>query len=445
LLLTELIVVLALILVNGFFAGAEIAVVSVRRTRLQQLVDGGGLGAKALAALRAEPERFLATVQVGITIVGTTAAAFGGAALARHLEPVIARLPWLAAEAEKVALGIVVVLISYLSLVLGELVPKSLALRLAEGYALVVAKPLQGLAWLARPIVWFLTASSNLVLRPFRDRTTFMEARISKEELQQMVEEAAETGALHEHASEIASRALEFDKLTLREVMIPRNRLDALPLRAGPDQVRRFMLEERRSRVPVYDGTVDNIVGYVSAKDISALAWERQLIVLKDLLRPIKVFPETVPAIEVLRFMRRERQRIAIAVDEHGVVSGMVTFEDLVEELVGDFFSEDEQDQHPIIRADDGSAVVRGEVPIRDINRELDIALEQPDGISTIAGLCAHLANGIPNRGARLAANDGVVLVVLEATLRAVKRVRVIGPTPPEAGLEAEVQSAAPA
>jgi putative hemolysin len=426
-----LLVIVALIVANGVFAGAEIAVVSLRRTRVHQLVENGRTGAAALTALRAHPERFLATVQVGITLVGTAAAAFGGSRLSDDLAPLIARVPFLAEHAEGIAFGIVVVGISYLSLVLGELVPKSLALRSGEPYALLMARPLLGLSWLARPIVWFLTASSNVVLRPFSDRTNFLEARISKEELQQMVEEAGETGALHEHASEIASRALAFDKLLLRDVMIPRNRIAALPLRASTDQVRQFTLEERRSRIPVYDGTLDNVVGYVSAKDVSAMAWEGQLIVLQDLLRPIKLFPETVAAIEVLRFMRRERQRIVVVVDEHGALSGIVTFEDLVEELVGDVFSEHDEEEHLIVRAPDGSAVVRGEVPLREINRELGLALEEAEGITTLAGLCTKLASGIPNRGARLAANDGIVLVVVDATARSVRKVRIVPPGPP--------------
>ena len=322
--------------------------------------------------------------------------------------------------------------ISYLSLVLGELVPKSLALRFNETYALLMAGPLLGLAWLARPVVWFLTTSSNVLLKPFADRTNFMEARISKDELQQMVEEAGETGALHEHASEIASRALDFDKLLLRETMIPRNRVDALPLQASQEEVRRFLLEERRSRVPVYDGSLDNVVGYVSAKDIVALAWEGRLFVLQDLLRPVKVFPENVQAIEVLRFMRREHQRLAIAVDEHGALSGLVTFEDLVEEIVGDVFSENEADPQQIVLSADGSATVRGDVAIRQVNRELGIELDAPPDVTTLAGLCTKLAGGIPNRGARLAANDGVVLVVLDATVRTVRRVKVIPPPTPE-------------
>jgi putative hemolysin len=424
--LTELVVILALIIANGVFAGAEIAIVSLRHTRVQQLVESARVGAKTVAALRAEPERFFATVQVGITVVTTTAAAFGGARIARNLEPLLRPLPFIGHNADGVALAIVVVLISFLSLVLGELVPKSLALRRSERYALLMAKPLALLSRVAKPIVWLLTATSNLVLRPFSDRTNFSESRISKEELEQMVDEAAKTGAIHEHASELASRALAFDRLSLADVMVPRARVDALPIRATTDQIRRFMLEERRSRIPVYDRSLDDVLGYVSAKDIVSLAWDGGPVVLSDLVRKVQLFPETVSAIEVLRFMQRERQRIAIAVDEHGVVSGMVTFEDLVEELVGDIFSERDEGVAPLTREPDGSLTARGDTPIRDVNRELGIELEEPQGVTTMAGLAIALAGGIPNRNARLAAADGSVLVVLEVSARTVKRVRVI-------------------
>jgi len=426
--LTELFVIFALTVLNGIFAGAEIATVSLRPSLLRQLVESSRAGAKTVAALRARPERFFATVQVGITVVTTTAAAFGGARMARHIAPMLRPLPYVGHDADGLALVIVIVLVSFLSLVLGELVPKSLALRHSEGYALLMAKPIAAMSRLAAPIVWLLTATSNLVLRPFSDRTNFAESRISKEELEQMVDEAAKTGAIHEHASELASRALAFDRLRLSDVMIPRARIDALPMRATTDQVRRFLLEERRSRIPIYDRSLDDILGYASAKDIVSLAWDGGPVVLADLLRSVKFFPETVPAIEVLRFMRRERQRLAVVLDEHGIVSGMVTMEDLMEELVGDVFSEHEEGAPPLVREPDGSAVVRGDTAIREVNRELGIDLDEPPGATSIAGLCEILAGGIPNRNARLAGGDGSVLVVLEATSRAVKRVRVIPP-----------------
>jgi putative hemolysin len=426
-LFSELIVILALILANGVLSGAEIAVVSLRRTRIEQLLDERRAGADALAGLRAQPERFLATVQIGITVISTTAAAFGGSTLARHLVPLITRVDWLATHAQPIALAIVVAAISYLSLVLGELVPKSLALRVGESYALAVARPLRWLSSATNPLVVLLTATSNLILKPFRDRTNFMEARLSREELQLMVDEAAKTGTLDQHVGEIASRAIAFDQLALADVAIPRDHIDALPRNATEEQIRRFMLEERRSRIPVYEGALDNLVGYVSAKDIISIAWEGKLVVLEDLLRPLKMFPETTPAIDVLRSMRRERHRIAAAVDEHGSVTGIVTVEDLVEELVGEVFSEHEEARPQIVRGVDGSALVRGDVPLRDVNRELGLSLET-DSASTIAGLATQLAGGLPNRRARLAAHDGTVLEIVDVGARVVRSVRLIPP-----------------
>jgi putative hemolysin len=425
--LTELLIIVLLIFANGFLSGAEIAVVSVRKTRITALVDEGRSGARALAALRGQPERFLATVQIGITVVGTAAGAFGGASFASDLEPLFKPVPFLAPYARDIAFGTVVALISYLTLVLGELVPKSLALRAAEPYALLVSPALTALSWLARPLVWLLTASSNVILKPFADRTNFTESRVSREELQELVDEAAKTGALAEHTSELASRALEFERLTGADIMIPRNRIVALPRNANQQDIRRCLLEERRSRMPIYDGSLDNVVGYVTAKDLLPLAWEEKLIVLSDVQRPIRTFIESTPATQLLEFMQRERQQIAILVDEHGATAGMVTFEDLVEELVGEVMSEHEKGVAALEREPSGTLVTRGDVALREIERELELELAAPAGITTVGGLCAALAGGvIPQKGARLADPSGLVLEVLDASPRFVRRVRLI-------------------
>jgi putative hemolysin len=376
-------------------------------------------------ALRHEPERFLATVQVGITVVGATAAAFGGATVAVRIEPWIARVPGVGHYAEGIALGLVVALVSFLSIVLGELVPKSLALRSAEPFALAVARPLQGLAWLARPVIWLLTRSSNLLLAPFGDRTTFTEARMSVDELTQLVESATRTGALHQDAAEIASRALEFGDLTAADVMVPRNRIHALPRNATEDELRRFLLEEGHARIPVYEGTLDNVVGYVVAKDLVGLLFERQLIVLDDLVRPAYFTPETARAVAVLREMQRRRVHLAIVVDEHGGVSGLVTLEDLVEELVGEIVGEAREEEALVRREPSGSALVRGDAPIREVNRELDLDLEEHETFSTVAGLAIHLAGGIPQKGARLTAQDGTLIEVVDANPRVVRSLRL--------------------
>ncbi|GAO04702.1 hypothetical protein PSR1_03597 [Anaeromyxobacter sp. PSR-1] len=415
------------------FAGAEIAVIAMRKTRLAQLVEQGRAAAGAVLRLRDAPERFLATVQVGITVIGASAAAFGGASIAGRLAPVLERIPPLAPYAHQLSLALVVALVSFLSLVLGELVPKSLALRAPERYALLVGRPLLGLSHLVRPVVWLLTASSNLLLRPFGDRTTFAEARLSAEELEQLVDEAGRAGALDAPTAEIASRALAFRDLTAGDVMVPRSRVKALPADATQDDLKRLLLEEGRARMPVYDGTLDDVIGYVMAKDLAAIAWERELIVLADLVRPVHFVPEGAKAVHVLRDMQRRRSQIAVVVDEHGGMAGILTLEDLVEELVGDILGEAEEPQ-PLFEVEPGgAAVVRGDAPIREVNRALHLDLPEGEGYTTVAGLVIAVAGAMPERGARLRLADGTEAEVVEATPRVVRRVRLVPPPPGEA------------
>lgn len=422
--LTEVAIILVLVLANGFFAGAEIAVVSIRKSRLDELVEHGRRGARAVLTLKQQPERFLATIQIGITVVTATAAAFGGASIAARLEPILDRVGWIGGHAEAVAIAIVVAAISFLSIVLGELVPKSLALRHAEAYALLVGRLLVMLSTLARPLVALLTASSNLILRPLGDRTTFTEARHSPDELQQLVEEAAQAGTVHPRAGEIASRALEFPELTVADVMVPRE--DVVMLPRGPwEDVRRLLLEHTHSRMPVFDGRTDNVVGYVNVKDLLALAWEQKLIVLEDVMRPPFFVPESQRAVDLLQSMRTKRVPFAIVVDEQGGVAGIVTIEDLLEELVGEIFSEHSQPPPQMIRVEpDGSVLINGAAPVREVNRELGLGLPEEGDWTTIAGLCLAIAGRIPAQGEIVRLPHGLQLEIVDASPRRIRTVR---------------------
>lgn len=424
----ELIIIIGLILVNGVFAGAEIAVVAVRASRIKELADAGSGAARALAQLRSDPERFLSTIQVVITVVGAAAAAFGGSVFADHLAPVLAKLPWLAPYSEEVALGLVVTLISVMSLMFGELVPKSLALRTSETYALIVARPLLLLARLFELPVRTLTASANLVLKLFGDKTTFMESRISLEELRSIVGEAKERGDVQPNAGAIASRALEFAELTAADVMVHRSFVLAIGAQAKAPQIEEIILQGVHQRFPVYEGTLDNVLGYVLWRDVLPLIRRREPIELPKLLRPTLFVPQSKSAPALLEEMRRRRTHLAIVVDEHGGTAGIVTLEDLLEELVGEITSEHAPAEHDSIqRAPDGSALVAAAMAIRDVNRELALALEEPDDVSTLGGLCLSLAGDhIPRIGERFTARDGTTLEVADASARRVRTVRVI-------------------
>ena len=418
---TDLLIVLGFLIANGLFAGAEIAVLSVRKTRLREFTRRKDKRALAVKSLRDHPEHFLATVQIAITTVGTAAAAVGGARLEESLRP----------KFESVGLGAtaslisVVLLIVFVELVIGELVPKSLALRYSDRYSFFVGRPLLVLSHIMRPLVWLLTATSNLVLRFFGDKTTFTETRLSRDELQQLVEEAAKTGSLDPRASEIASRALGFGEVTVAEVMVPRNRVVAIRRSAPPEEVQRLILEEGHSRMPVYDGTIDNIVGYIVARDVLALAWQEGLIVLEDILRPPHKVPESTRALDLLRELQRRRTQMAVVVDENGGLSGLVTAEDLIEELVGDIMSEDDVPEQYFVREPQGTILVQGWAAVRKVNRDLHLDLPVGKDRTTVAGLCMSLAQAIPQAGERLTTDNGTVLEVIEASPRRVRRVRI--------------------
>lgn len=415
---------MGLILLNGIFAGAEIAIVSVRRTRVRELAEEGSRSARAVDRLRSNPDGFFATVQIGITVVSATAAAIGGANLAAELAPPLRQMG-LGAAANQVAFAVVVGGISYLSLVLGELVPKSLGLRFAEGYAMMIARPLVGLGKLARPLVWLLTASSNLVLRFFGDKTTFSEGRMSAEELQQLVEDAGRTGSVDEETTEIASRALELKDVWVGAVMVPRHKIVAIEREASLDEVREIVMESGHTRLPVKDGSLENLAGYIVAKDLLAVAWQGGPAAISDIVRPAYFVPESMKALDALREMQKRRLQLSIVVDERGSVAGLVTVEDLVEELVGEIVSEHELPVKFTEELGDGRYVVAGGTAIRDVNRELGAELPEADGYSTIAGLCLSLSGKIPARGETFTSSDGSELEILDATPRRIRRVAI--------------------
>jgi putative hemolysin len=421
--LSQLAVLLGLTALNAFFAGAEIAILSVRRSRLRELADEGRTPARAALRLRERPEQFLATVQVGITVVGASAGAFGGVVLEQPVADLLRQLG-AGAWADRLALACVVALVSSLSIVLGELVPKSLALRASDQVALLAAPPLLLLSRIASPAVWLLTAASNLVLRPFRDRTTFTESRLSPEELRQLVEEAAEAGALDAHTGEIASRALDLGELRVSAVMVPRGSIVALEATATPDEVRAALRDRPFARYPVRGEREDDVLGYVMARELYAQLLEGRLD-LRAALRRIPFFPEQTRAVDVLRALQAGRTRIGIVVDELGAVAGLVSLEDLAEEVLGEIFAEHETPTGIVQPDGPGAWLAAGTAPLHELNRELGLDLPVEPGWSTLAGLILHVTGTIPAPGTRVDLPGGVRAEVVESTSQRVRRVRL--------------------
>jgi putative hemolysin len=418
----DLAIIVALTLVSGLFAGAEIAVVAFRRSRLVGRADARS---RAVHTLRTDPDRFFATVQIGITVIGAFAAAFGGARLARHLTPLLGRAGLGEGTAEGFSLAIVVAALSFLSLVLGELVPKSLALKYSERYARLVARPLLALGWLARPLVRVVSGTSNLILRLFGDHTTFSEARLTADELRSMVDEARAAGSVDPDVGKMAARAIEISDVTVADIMVPRHQIVSLPRDASVAEMKRVVLEEGHSRMPIYDGAPDNVVGYLVAKDLLRLEWDGDVVVLNDLVRPPHFVPETMRAIDLLDELRERRLQLAIVVDEQGALAGLVTVEDVVEEVVGEIVSEREEPTRLVSPEPDGALLVPGSASVRSLNREADLNLPEGESYSTIAGLCLQLEGAIPPRGRRFSLDDGTSLEVADVSPRRVRSVRI--------------------
>lgn len=417
----EVAFVIGLIVLGGAFAGAEIAIVSVRSSRLRELAETSRRG-RALQDLRANPERFLATVQVGITVIGATAAAFGGATLAAETTPFMTGLGLSEDTAERIALGMVVALVSYLSLVLGELVPKSLALKWPERYALVSAPVLSLLARISSPIVWFLTASSNTVLRVFGDRTSFSESRISRDELLHLVDEAGEAGAVHPRASDIAARAIELGSLRVSAVMIPRGGIQFVAFDAKREDLIALIDESEEDRFLIARGPED-VIGYVTARDIAHL-FAQGTCELASKLRPVHIVPETALALDVLGVLQSRRIPIAIVVDESGSIEGMVDIDDLAEEVVGTLVAGDTE-TIGLVHEADGALLIPATARVHVINRILQLDLPQSPRWSTLGGLVLNELGVMPQPGARITLADGTSLEVVEVSAHRIQRLRL--------------------
>lgn len=405
--------------------------ISLRRTRVEAMVEDGGKAARAIKALRENPERFLATVQIGITLVGATAAGFGGASIAQRIAPTLSGWPLIGPYAEELALGTVVITVSSLSLVMGELVPKSLALRNAERYALVVALPFEALAYAARPAVWALTGASNLVLRFFGDSTSFTETRHSREELVQLVDEATGAGTVDAEAGMIASRALDLDEIDAEDIMVPRNRIVALPSSMPAAALIEFIGKTIYSRVPVHRGDLDDLVGAVRLRDALLAARHQDPVDLAALAEPVPFVAEWTSGTQLLRTMQRDRSHLAMVVDEHGTTRGLVTVEDIFEELVGEIAEQPGNPAPLFTRETDGSVLADAAIPVHELARELDLELPEGESYATLAGLANYLAGRIPAPGERFDVGEGISLEVVEASPRRVRKVRLHLSVPP--------------
>jgi len=401
--LVELVLIAVLILLNGFFAGAEIAVISARPSRIRPLAERGDRRAASLLRLKAEPDRFLATVQIGVTVVGTLASAVGGVAAVERLEPLFASVPvpWVRDVAEPLAVGCVVLVIAYASLVVGELAPKSLAMRHAETLALLVARPIEWLSRASRAAVTLLTASTGLLLRLVGQRAKEASPFHTLDDLRAVVREAERQGLA---AGALVRGVFEIQDAAVREILTPRSEVVGLARRASLREAVRVARESGYSRFPVYDGTLDDVQGLVHARDVYEAALRGDSADIGGLVRPALVVPETKKASELLAEIRRAGIHMAMVVDEHGSIVGLATLEDVFEIIVGDIEDEHEAPAERVRRLNEGVLDVDASVSVRELNAEQDLVLPESDAYVTLAGLLLDRLGAMPRGGERVEA-----------------------------------------
>ncbi|MCE9629246.1 MAG: hemolysin family protein [Planctomycetia bacterium] len=429
--LTEILIVLALILANGFFSGAEMAIVASRRGRLRAMADQGDRRAKAALELASSPDRFLPTVQIGITLVGTLAAAYGGDRLVSDVTTWIAEKgpPALATAARPIALTVFVMLLSFVTLLFGELVPKRLALRRAESFARLAAPTMQLFAWVARPLVWGMSLASSAVLY-LLGAGKQTEPSVSVDDIEHLLETGRAEGLLEAVEQSVASEALRLGERNVRDIMRPRIDLDALDIDTPQAEILGAIAMAGCSRLPVYEGSLDHIIGYVSIKDVLRTTWMGWPIELRKMLhRPIFV-PETMPLNRLLELFQKERNQLAIVLDEYGGTEGLVTLEDVMEELVGEIHDEHRRgDTEIFVRREDGSWLVDGSAGIEDLVKRLDIKVEPlPREYSTVSGLVLAELERIPSAGDRLQWR-GLEIEVVDMDGRRIDKLLVSKPT----------------
>lgn len=412
----EIVLILAAIVANGFFSGSEIAVISARASRLAQLRDEGVAGAQRALDLKGQPETFLATVQIAITLVGTLASAVGGATAVEALTPAIAGLPMAGAVdwAEPIALGLVIVAITFVSLVIGELTPKALALRNPERVACVVAPVLQVVAWVAAGPNRVLTLSTRAVLALLGQRTTASPAPVSEEEVKILLREGAAQGVFEHHEAELVRRIFAFTDTPVRSIMTPRPNVRGLDLATPSEDILRAAAAQKRSRLPVFRGSIDEPVGFVTVNDLFATVARGETPVLGRLVRRALFVPEGMAVGALLREFQRRHTGLALVVDEFGQMVGLVTIEDALEEIVGEVREEHEGPSLPLAaRLPDGSYIVDGTASIRDLREQAGIPLDDSPRYATLAGLILDRLGAVPTPGASLHA-AGHVWTVLD-------------------------------
>ena len=410
----QLIIIVILILVNAFFAASELSILSANPIKIGLLADEGNKNAKIIQKLQENETKFLSTIQVGITLAGFFSSATAAVSLSEGFAETLSKIGVPAAST--IALVVVTLILSYFTLVFGELFPKRLALRAPEKIALAFAKPVNAIRIIFKPVVWLLSGSCELLVRLFHLKPN-SDDKVTEDEIKALVSTGVEDGTINSDEQELINAVFTFGDLKVRDVMTPRVNVFMINIDDSISKIRKMIKEEKYSRIPVYEDSKDNVIGILNIKDIFlSLKANYTNDDLKSILRKPLFVVENMKADTLFKKMQDTLNQVAVVIDETGSVSGYLTMEDLVEEVMGNIFDEYDEIEDVITQVDENNYIIDATIPIQDLNRELDLEIEkEEDSYSSLAGFITYKLESFPQL------NDEVILEDEKLTLKVIE------------------------
>jgi putative hemolysin len=408
-------------------AGCETALLAAPRSVIKELVERGSKSAKIIQKFQKDPENLIATANVGFIISLSLASFLGGLYALNSIAPYFkaSTIPMISEYSSFISVSIVIPILAFIAIVVGELVPKSLVLKLPVPVAMTIAYPFSWLSIIFRPIIFLLRGISNAILKPFKDQTSFSEARVSEEEFKILLEEGTKSGTIDKTEQELITSIFEFTDTTAKEVMIPRTDVVAVSIDTPREKLVNIVLEEGYSRLPVYSGSIDNIIGIIYTKDLISLLEHRDIILLQDIIRPAYFVPEAKKISKLMRELQQKKIHIAIVVDEFGGTEGIITMEDILEEIVGEIHDEYDEELKEIETSADGTVLVNARININDFNEKFNANIPEDDEYETISGFLHKLTGKIPELNEEIHYMD-LTFVIVKKSQRRIRQVKVV-------------------
>ncbi len=417
-----ILIIVVLIIINGIFSAGEFAIISSRKSKIKELIkERKDRRASVLLSMREKPEDFLSLVQIGITIVGTLASAIGGAISVTYVRPLVAGIPYLGAFSETVSLVLVVIVLTYFIMVAGELVPKYIGINYREGAALRLVPVFESLSRVLFFAVWVLNKSASSIMRLLGLRRT--DEVIGEDEIKVLLEEGRLQGVFDRTEEELIHSVFEFADRSVKEIMVPRPNIYAIDIHKPQEETLRYIVENEFSRYPVYQDHLDRILGIVYQKDILRTIWIGKPLELEKIVKRAYFVPDAMKISALFRDMQKRRIHLSIVVDEYGTTAGIVTLEDIVEEIFGEIMDETDVDIQ-VERNKDGSVVVDGSYSIRDLNSALDLNLPESPDYETLGGFILREIQGIA-RGGEIVYYDRYRLTVVGIHGRRIAKIKI--------------------